>query len=448
MRNATIILQAFVAALLVACGSSDVVAPNAQKASVRFYNGNVQSAGITMNDKELFATTNSGDVGARQTIDPTTDTVQLRAVDGPTNAILARRNVIIKPTNYSVVLFPATSAFNCVRRPEECVLHEDATAPPAGRTRIRVINATTDASRLSLSIDEMDVLKENQLSVCSISNVIDIEGGDHNIRLLHTGSEQYAVAYRDVDLRSGTTYTLLLTGSLAFDDKQPFRARLYADDEEAEKGVDLLIPPDVGKYQIVNAVAGLKSFEAKLDGVARPETATIEFSKTSGYVDLEIGTHTTGIFINSTPLIQETRTTTTLRSRKTLFVTGSMVPPNIAGIELVDLVEPLTSNSATIRFVNLSPDAPELDFYRIVNGVEAIIDGCAKMAFRETTSTANGKLHFTELPAGRITILAKKANTQTIVLPPTQISLVPGEISTYWLGGVSAAAQLYHVKHK
>lgn len=446
MNRTILILVALVSTLLVACGSSDVVGPDTQKASIRFYNGNTQSASVKLNEKELFDYINSGRVSARVTIDPTTDTVQIRAMDGPTNAILAKRNAVIKPVNYSVVLFPATSAFGCVRRPEECVLHEDASAPPSGRTRIRVINATTDASRLSLTIDEMDILKENQLAVCSISNVVDIEAGDHNIQLLHTTGEQYAVAYRDVELRPGITYTLLLTGSLAFDDKQPFHARFYA--EDVDEGVDFLIPPDVGKYQIVHAVAGLKSFEAKLDGVARPETAVIEFSKSSGYVDLEIGTHTTGVFINGTPLIQETRTTTTLRSRKTLFVTGSMVPPNIAGIELVDLVQPLASNSATIRFVNLSPDAPELDFYRVVNGVEAIIDGCAKMAFRETTSTANGTLQFTELPAGRITVLAKKANTQTVVLQPTQITLVPGEISTYWLGGVSAAAQLYHVKHK
>ncbi|MFN9958068.1 MAG: hypothetical protein ACK55I_33610, partial [bacterium] len=83
----------------------------------------------------------------------------------------------------------------------------------------------------------------------------------------------------------------------------------------------------------------------------------------------------------------------------------------------------------------------------VVNGVEAIIDGSAMLAFRQMTSAANGNLQFTELPAGRITILAKKANTQTVVLAPTQITLVPGEVSTLWLGGLSAAPKLYHVKH-
>jgi hypothetical protein len=69
------------------------------------------------------------------------------------------------------------------------------------------------------------------------------------------------------------------------------------------------------------------------------------------------------------------------------------------------------------------------------------------MEFRQTTKIANGTMQFTEMPAGRVTILAKKANTSVVVLPPTQVTLVPGEISTLWLGGLSAAAQLYHVKH-
>lgn len=69
------------------------------------------------------------------------------------------------------------------------------------------------------------------------------------------------------------------------------------------------------------------------------------------------------------------------------------------------------------------------------------------MAFRQISSTANGKLQFTELPAGQVTILAKKSNTQSVVLAPTQVTLAPGEISTLWLGGLGGAPKLYLVKH-
>ena len=434
-------------ALLTACSGSDPIAPDAQKATIRFYNGNTAAARVEINNSEVFTNQLSGAVTGRTAIEPTTDSVEIRAFDVATNAIVARRRTTLKPVNYSLVLFPSTSVFNCVRRPEECVLHEDASAPPTGRARIRVINATKDGAELSLKIDGMEVLPNSQLGVCTISNVVDIEAGEHNVVLLRTTNEQYEAAYRNVTLKAGVSYSLLLTGSLSYDDSYPFNARLYSDDEATSETSDLLIPPDVGRYQIVNAVAGLKAFEARLDGVAKPQTASIPFSESSGYIDLEIGTHTTGVFVNGTPLIQETRTTTTLRSRKTLFVTGSMVPPNIAGIEVVDLVQPLSLNTATVRVMHLAPDVPALDFYRIVNGVEVIIDGCALMEFRQTTSTANGKLQFTELPAGQVTILAKKANTQTVVLAPTPVTLAPGEVSTLWLGGPGGAPKLYHVKH-
>lgn len=442
---ATIVLVA-ATALLVACSGSDPVSPDTQTASVRFYNGNLSAAGMHIGETKVIDAIAAANVSSRLIIATTTDSAEFRAIDVATNAILARRRAIVKPVPYSLVLFPATSAFGCVRLPEMCVLHEDAAAPTAGRARIRVINATTDGTEFSLNIDEMELLGNDKLRVRTISNTVDIEAGEHNITLVRTTNEAYSAAYREVTLQAGTTYTLFLTGTMSFEDKYAFRAVLFTEDN-ATPPTDLYIPPDVGKYQVVNAVAGLKAFEVKIDGVARPETNNIPFASTSGYVDLEIGTHTTGVFANGTPLIQETRTTATLRSRKTLFVTGSMVPPNIAGLEVADLTKPLSQSSASVRLINLSPDAPAVDFYRVVNGVEAVIDGSALLAFRQMTSAANGNLQFTELPAGRITILAKKANTQTVVLPPTQITLVPGEISTLWLGGLSAAPKLYHVKH-
>lgn len=447
MRFLCTILAVIASITLVACSGSDPVTPDVQKTVLRFYNGNTSASRIEINNTEVFPTLTSGAVSGAVSVDPSTDTVEVRAVHSATNAIVARRRVTLQPISYSIVLFPSVSIFNCARRPEECIVHENASAPPAGRARIRVINATKDGTELSLKIDAMEVLNKQQLAVCSISNVVDIEAGEHNLAVARTTNEQYDAAYRIVNLKAGASYTLMLSGSLAFDDNYAFRAQLHHESEEATDAVDLIIPPDVGKYQIVHAVTGLKELEARLDGSPKPQTERIPFAQTSGYVDLEIGTHTTGIFGNGTPLIQETRTTTTLRSRKTLFVTGSMVPPNLAGIEVADLVQPLSQNSATIRIMNLSPDSPALDFYRIVNGVEVVIDGCALLEFRQMTKTANGTMQFTELPAGRITVLAKKANSQTVVLPPTQITLVPGEISTLWLGGLSAAPQLYHVQH-
>lgn len=446
MKTTATILLVMAAALIAACSGSDPVSPDTQTASVRFYNGNLSAAGVRIGETKIIDAMTAAKVSARVTIPTTTDSAEFRAIDVATNAILARRRAIVKPTPYSFVLFPATSVFSCVRLPEMCVVHEDAAAPTAGRARIRVINATTDGTEFSLNIDGMELLGNDKLRVRSISNTVDIEAGAHDITLIRTTNEAYSAAYREVTLQAGTTYTLFLTGTMSFEDKYPFRAGLFAEDNTTPP-TDLYIPPDVGKYQVVNAVAGLKAFEVKIDGVARPETNNILFASTSGYVDLEIGTHTTGVFANGTPLIQETRTTATLRSRKTLFVTGSMVPPNIAGLEVADIAKPLSQSSASVRIINLSPDAPALDFYRVVNGVEAIIDGSAMLAFRQMTSAANGNLQFTELPAGRITILAKKANTQTVVLPPTQITLVPGEVSTLWLGGLIAAPKLYLVKH-
>lgn len=447
VKQLTTILSVIAMCLLASCSGSQTTEPPVQYSSIRFYNGLSQPASLRQGDATEGTDVAACTVSSVIELVPKTDSATFRAYNTSTNQRLASASTILSPGFQTAVLFPTTSAIGGVNRAETLLFKEDAAAPPPGRARVRVINATPDGTGLSLLVDGMEVVKQDQLGVRAVSNVVDIVSGSHDVALLRKETEQYDAALRTLELRDGASYTLLLSGTLSYADQWPFRARMYRDDKAGQDYTDLYIPPDVGKYQVVHAVTGLKNFEVKIDGTARQQTSAIAFSENSGYVDLEIGTHTTGVFVNSSPLIQETRTTTTLRSRKTLFVTGSMVPPNLAGLELMDLTRPLSASSASIRLINLSPDAPSLDFYVINNGTEVPIEGSMMLDFREATSTAGGNLQFIELPAGRVTILAKKANTQTIVLPQTQISLLPGEISTLWVGGLSSTIKLYTVKH-
>lgn len=447
MNQLLTILAILFSTLLISCGGSQTTQPPVEYSSIRFYNGFRGSASLRQGDATKGTDVISGAVSPVIELTPNADSTLFRVFDVATNTRLASAKAALTTGFNSAVLFPATSAFSCIHQPEILVFKQDAALPPAGRARIRTINATPDATGLSLLIDGMEVVKQDQLGVRSISNVVDVVAGSHDLVLVRKEGDQYDAALRTLELQDGASYTLLLTGTLSYADQWPFRARLYRDDKTGLDYNDLYIPPDVGKYQVVHAVSGLKNIEVKIDGVSRQQTSAIPFSESSGYVDLEIGTHTTGVFVNASPLIQETRTTTTLRSRKTLFVTGSMVPPNLAGLELADLTRPLSASTASVRIMNLSPDAPSLDFYRISYGVEVPIEGSAMLDFREATSAANGNLQFVELPAGRITILAKKANTQTVILPQTQVTLLPGEISTLWVGGLSSTIKLFTVKH-
>ena len=186
MKTIITTLSVLVAAVLVACSGSDPVSPDTQTASVRFYNGNLTAAAMRIGDTKIFDAMAAANVSSRVDIAAATDSIEFRAVDGATNAILARRKAIVKPRPYSFVLFPATSVFNCVRMPEMCVVHEDAAPPTSGRARIRVINATTDGTEFSLNIDGMQLLGNDKLLVRSISNTVDIEAGEHDITLIRT----------------------------------------------------------------------------------------------------------------------------------------------------------------------------------------------------------------------------------------------------------------------
>lgn len=439
--------------LLASCGGTETTAPVPQKAFVRLYNGMApaSSARLSIAGIPLDAAIPSGARGPVREINASVDSVDV-VVDGGQGATpyATIRATFPAATATSVVAFPATSAFEPRRYPDSIVIARDTGAVPAGKARLRVINATDAGSwtvgELGVYVDQDRKFSALELPLRTVSRWMVIDPGEHQVRVVREWQIPYDAANRGVSFVAGTSYTLLLTGTLNTGDNWAFSARLYSD-RESDPWLDLLIPPDVGSFQVVNAVTGIRSIDVKIDGKIIPSMSQVQFPNATGYLELDLGTHALEILTNSTPLVDNVRTVATLRSRKTMFVTGTLVPPNIVGIELSEPERAPDVSKSYIRMMNNCPDGPMLDFALRRDTIETIPDGFRSLEFREVSQPAGGQSQFATLAPGTYTIVGYRAGSTAVVLPPVEIQLRPGEVRTLWVGGLLSKISLYSVTH-
>ncbi|MFM8771783.1 MAG: DUF4397 domain-containing protein [Candidatus Kapaibacterium sp.] len=442
-------LVAALCLFLAACSSTEPTAPAEVKPTVRLYNGMVPSkqARLTISATPYEPTVSSGYQGPRQELSSSMDNVEVVVDNGSSSVVHSRvKGAFPASSNSSVVMFPSTTVFEPTRLPDTAVIVRDSGTVPSGKCRLRVINATDAFGELSVFLGDDRVVTQAELPFRSISGWVTVDPGSHLLRVVRQWQIPYDAAVKEVVLSAGTSYTLFLTGTLQLADSWPFTPRLLSESAQ-EAPVDLLIPPDVGNFQIVNAVIGVRNFDVKIDGKASPKMVQVAFPNATGYQELDLGTHTVEVLANGTPLVTNVRTLATLRSRKTMFVTGTLVPPNIVGMELEEPERAQDPTMTSLRVVNLSPDAPLLDIVLQRDTTELLPDGFRSLEFRESSAVAGTSNQFITIAPGRYRVVAYRAGSKNVVLPPTDVTFEAAQVRTLWVGGLLSSIGLYSVNH-
>lgn len=451
-RLTTVLSSAFAASLcmlIAACSSTEPTAPAEVKPTVRLYNGMVPSkqARLTIAATPYGPTVSSGYQGPRQELSSSMDNVEVIVDNGSSSVVHSRvKGAFPASSSSSVVMFPSTSVFEPTRLPDTAVIVRDSGTVPSGKCRLRVINATDAFGELSVYLGDDRVVTQSELPFRSISRWVTVDPGLHLLRVVRQWQIPYDAAVKEVSLSAGTSYTLFLTGTLQLADSWLFTPRLLSENAQ-ESPIDLLIPPDVGNFQIVNAVIGVRSFDVKIDDKTSPKMAQVAFPNATGYQELDLGTHTVEVLANGTPLVTNVRTLATLRSRKTMFVTGTLVPPNIVGMELEEPERAQDPTMTSLRVVNLSPDAPLLDIALQHDTTELLPDGFRSLEFRESSAVSGTSNPFITIAPGRYRVVAYRAGSKDVVLPPTDVTLEAAQVRTLWVGGLLSSIGLYSVNH-
>lgn len=341
---------------------------------------------------------------------------------------------------FSVFAFPPIRTFSV------SFADEQTTTLP-GKARLKLVNGCSDGGQLSLAYTDETSTLLGPLRYTYISGYADVESGKSAFSVLQAGSSTFEIAYDSVRLDPNGAYTLVLTGTLSDADQWGFIARLYNDNGDGTTYQDLSVAPDRGKIQMVHAVPGAAPFSAYIDGSSIATINNLAFPLQSQYIELPAGPHTATITVSGSPVISDKAFSILKRGRSTIFASGSLIPPNLSLLELVDLKKPLTPSGASLRIVHLSPDSPNLDGYFVTpTGEEKILES-QDLSFRETSFNAALNGQFLNLFPNSYTMVFKKAGTSEVVAGPTSVSLLTGKIVTVWIGGLKSAAKLYTVTH-
>jgi hypothetical protein len=453
-RNGYSLVLLVLAIIVASCSSgSDVTNPTSTTATVRLYNGMTPSSTPRLNigSTPYGSVIPSGDRGPAIEIPEAPDSAIVAVDNGTTSTVYARTTAKFPGSSRSsIVVFPSTTAFGSTRYPDTILVIRDSGSVMAGMARLRVVNATDAGTfttgELGIYRNDTRLIASSALPIRTISPWYNVEPGPQQIRIVREWQTPYDAATRTVDLESGVSYTLLLTGTLDLADSWLFRARLFAESDQGTV-TDFLIPPDVGNFQVVNAVIGIRNIDVKIDGRAVPEMAKLPFPNASGYVDLELGTHTLEVTANGSPLVNNIRTLSTLRSRKTMFVSGTLVPPNIVGLELSEPERAQDPLATSLRVLHLSPDSPLLDIAILRDTTEEAPAAFRGLEFRETSTVPGTTNQFVTVAPGVVKVVGYRAGTKTVVLPPTDVVLEAGQVRTLWVGGLLSSIGLHSVIH-
>lgn len=440
--------------VLASCSSgNEVINPTATKATVRLYNGMSPSRTprLTIGATPYGSVVSSGDRGPTIEIPESADSTIVAVDNGTTSTVYAQTMATFPgASRSSMFVYPSNTAFEPKRYPDTVVIVRDSGSAMPGMARLRVVNAT-DAG--TFTTGELGIYRNNDrlvpsstLPIRSVSPWYHVEPGQQQLRVVREWQIPYDAATRTVELEAGASYTLLLTGTLDLGDAWLFRARLFPESDQGAVN-DFLTPPDVGNFQVVNAVIGIRNIDVKVDDRAVPEMAKLPFPNASGYVELELGTHTLEVTANGSPLINNIRTLSTLRSRKTMFVSGTLVPPNIVGLELSEPERAQDPLATSLRVVHLSPDGPLLDIAILRDTTEEAPAAFRGLEFRETSAVPGTMNQFVTVAPGMVKVVGYRAGTKTVVLPPTDIVLEAGQVRTLWVGGLLSSIGLHSVIH-
>lgn len=101
----------------------------------------------------------------------------------------------------------------------------------------------------------------------------------------------------------------------------------------------------------------------------------------------------------------------------------------------------------SLRVVNLCPDAPLLDIALQRDTTELLPDGFRSLEFRESSVVAGTTNQFITVAPGRYRVVAYRAGSKNVVLPPTEVTLEAAQVRTLWVGGLLSSIGLYSVNH-
>jgi len=318
--------------------------------------------------------------------------VEITAAGDPDTSVFSGTLTIAADTDYTVAAVGeigdgADQAF------EPLVLQDDTSDPGGDTARVRLVHASPDAPAVDVTLASSgDALFDGV--AFGETGTVEVPAGDYTLQVRGDtdGNDGDVVAEFDVSLAGGQAYTAFAAGYLS------------PDDEPADTPFDLVVAQDTdggmtsderASVQVAHMSPNAPNVAVSIDGSTVLDD--VPFGATSSALPLAAGAHTVAITPAGDPetTVFEGEVTVEAGAEYTIVAIGEI------GDDADQAFQPLVlqddssdpgSDTARVRLVHASPDAPAVDVTVGATG-DALFDG---VAYAET-STA-------EVPAGDYTL--------------------------------------------
>lgn len=199
-------------------------------------------------------------------------------------------------------------------------------------------------------------------------------------------------------------------------------------------------PAQTAKVSATHASPGAPPVDIYVDG-AKVTTAQLAFPNSTGtsgnpYLTVNAGTRNIKVSPNGTLNVINADLTVAANGAYSIFaydILGSGT--TLKALVLGDNLSTPASGKAHIRFLHLSPDAPNVDLELLKTGAAPI--NLTNIPYVGPSPNATALSTFTPVDAGSYTINVKPAGTSTVVLNPV-IPFTAGKIYTIYARGLLA----------
>jgi len=410
--------------------TTDTPTPTPSSAAVRVVHGspNAPNVDVWVDGNAVLEDVPFGAVSDYLDLPAGSHAVEITAAGDPDTVVFSGDVTVAGDTAYTIV---ATGEIGDeADEPFSPVILEDDNADPGGDTaRLQLLHASPDAPAVDVTLASSgDALFDGV--AFGESGTVEVPAGSYTVQVRGDteGNDGDVVAEYDLALEGGTVYTGFAVGYLSPDDEPadtPF-ALLVATSEGGVGPAPTPTPtptPDPAMVRVIHASPNAPNVDVWVDGNAVLED--VPFGAVSGYLDLPAGSHAVEIAAAGDPdtVVFSGDVTVEAGTAYSVVATGELgdgADEPFAPLILTDDNADPGSDTARVRLVHASPDAPAVDVTLASSG-DALFDG-----------VAFGESGYVEVPAGDYTIDVRgdTASNDGDVVASYDLSLAGGEVYT------------------
>jgi hypothetical protein len=303
----------------------------------------------------------------------------------------------------------------------------DDVVTSASNAKIRFIHASPDAPNVDITLTDGTVLFGN-IAFKESAPFISVPAGDYDLQVRVAGTEIVALSFGDVTLMARTNYTVVAVGLLS---DGSLTAKV-AVDAPGDGSTVVGLQPATAMVRVAHLSPDAPDVDIYLNDEIIPSLTGVPFQAVSGYLSANAATNNVKVYVTGTtvdPVIDASVTLLPGRAY-TVAATGLVGAGDLSPFILVDDRQGASPGNSLVRFVHLSPDAPEVDI--VVEGGPTLFDD---VGFRTFAG-------YGEVAAGTYNLEVRLTASNALALPVPGVMLGSGESYTVFAVGLAGDGSL------